>query len=63
MGHEFTSLVLALLHTGGHPIKLEAETIEQIAELNSPLDVEIFISLSCQNMSRSGSSLQHDGSD
>lgn len=49
MGHEFTSLVLALLHTGGHPIKLEAETIEQIAQLNSPLDVEIFISLSCQN--------------
>ncbi|MFV0448971.1 MAG: alkyl hydroperoxide reductase subunit F [Vibrio sp.] len=49
MGHEFTSLVLALLHSGGHPIKLEAETIEQIAKLNKKLDVEIFISLSCQN--------------
>lgn len=34
MGHEFTSLVLALLHSGGHPIKLEAETIEQIAQLD-----------------------------
>ena len=34
MGHEFTSLVLALLHSGGHPIKLEAETIEQIAKLD-----------------------------
>src|SRR5690606_19902371 len=29
MRHEFTSLVLALLHSGGHPIKLEQETIEQ----------------------------------
>ncbi|OBT16947.1 alkyl hydroperoxide reductase subunit F [Vibrio sp. UCD-FRSSP16_10] len=49
MGHEFTSLVLALLHSGGHPIKLDAETIEQIRDLNQPLNVEIFISLSCQN--------------
>lgn len=49
MGHEFTSLVLALLHSGGHPIKLEQQVIEQIAALNKPLDVEIFISLSCQN--------------
>ncbi|PNH94759.1 alkyl hydroperoxide reductase subunit F [Vibrio diazotrophicus] len=49
MGHEFTSLVLALLHSGGHPIKLEAATIEQIAKLDKKLDVEIFISLSCQN--------------
>ncbi len=49
MGHEFTSLVLALLHSGGHPMKLEAETIEQIAQLDKDLNVEIFISLSCQN--------------
>ncbi len=49
MGHEFTSLVLALLHSGGHPIKLEADVIEQIASLDKELDVEIFISLSCQN--------------
>ncbi|HFQ5339130.1 TPA: alkyl hydroperoxide reductase subunit F [Vibrio vulnificus] len=49
MGHEFTSLVLALLHSGGHPIKLDAETIEQIAQLDKELDVEVFISLSCQN--------------
>ncbi|MBC5850271.1 alkyl hydroperoxide reductase subunit F [Vibrio metschnikovii] len=49
MGHEFTSLVLALLHSGGHPMKLEPEVIEQIAQLNKKLDVEIFISLSCQN--------------
>jgi len=49
MGHEFTSLVLALLHSGGHPIKLEEDVIKQIANLNKKLDVEIFISLSCQN--------------
>ncbi|EJV9421757.1 alkyl hydroperoxide reductase subunit F [Vibrio vulnificus] len=49
MGHEFTSLVLALLHSGGHAIKLDAETIEQIAQLDKELDVEVFISLSCQN--------------
>ncbi|WP_028112342.1 alkyl hydroperoxide reductase subunit F [Ferrimonas kyonanensis] len=49
MGHEFTSLVLALLHSGGHPIKLDDDTIAQIAALDTPLNVEIFISLSCQN--------------
>ncbi|RQW64084.1 alkyl hydroperoxide reductase subunit F [Vibrio viridaestus] len=49
MGHEFTSLILALLHSGGHPMKLEADVIEQIAQLDKKLDVEIFISLSCQN--------------
>ncbi|MFC3151893.1 alkyl hydroperoxide reductase subunit F [Litoribrevibacter euphylliae] len=53
MGHEFTSLVLALLHSGGHPMKLDQATIEQIAGLcpeeNDRLNVEIYISLSCQN--------------
>jgi len=49
MGHEFTSLVLALLHSGGHPMKLEADVIEQIANLEGELNFEVFISLSCQN--------------
>jgi alkyl hydroperoxide reductase subunit F len=49
MGHEFTSLVLALLHSGGHPMKLEPEVIEQIAGLDNEMNFEIFISLSCQN--------------
>ena len=49
MGHEFTSLVLALLHSGGHPMKLDAEVIEQIANLEDEMNFEIFISLSCQN--------------
>lgn len=49
MGHEFTSLVLALLHSGGHPMKLEPEVIEQIANLDKEMNFEVFISLSCQN--------------
>ena len=49
MGHEFTSLVLALLHSGGHPMKLDQETIDQIAALDQELQVETYISLSCQN--------------
>ena len=48
MGHEFTSLVLALLHTGGHASKAKAEDIEQIQSLEQPLNFEIYISLSCQ---------------
>ncbi len=49
MGHEFTSLVLALLHSGGHPMKLEQAVIDQIAALDQDIVVETFISLSCQN--------------
>ncbi len=49
MGHEFTSLVLALLHSGGHAMKIEQSVIEQVAALDKALNVEIFISLSCQN--------------
>ena len=49
MGHEFTSLVLALLHSGGHPIKLEDDVIAQIAALDTKMNFEVYISLSCQN--------------
>ena len=49
MGHEFTSLVLALLHTGGHPMKIEADVIEKIAAIDVEVNAEVFISLSCQN--------------
>ena len=48
MGHEFTSLVLALLHTGGHQNKAKAEDIEQIKSLDQTLNFEVYISLSCQ---------------
>ena len=49
MGHEFTSLVLALLQVGGHPSKLAQETIEQIRALDADCSFETYFSLSCQN--------------
>ncbi|VVD71158.1 alkyl hydroperoxide reductase [Pandoraea horticolens] len=49
MGHEFTSLVLALLQVGGHPIKLDDDTIAQIRALDGDFRFETYISLSCQN--------------
>ena len=49
MGHEFTSLVLALLQVGGHPIKLDEKVIEQIRNLDGDYTFETYISLTCQN--------------
>jgi alkyl hydroperoxide reductase subunit F len=49
MGHEFTSLILALLQTGGHPPKVDAEVIEQIKALPGDFEFQTFISLSCHN--------------
>ncbi|RBG12198.1 alkyl hydroperoxide reductase subunit F, partial [Xanthomonas oryzae pv. oryzae] len=49
MGHEFTSLVLALLQVGGHPSKAAAELIEQVQHLDGDYRFETYFSLSCQN--------------
>jgi len=49
LGHEFTSLVLALLWTGGHPPKVEPEVLEQIKGLDAHLKLEVYMSLSCHN--------------
>ncbi|QEM83832.1 alkyl hydroperoxide reductase subunit F [Halomonas binhaiensis] len=49
MGHEFTSLVLALLQAGGHPPKASPEVLEQIQALDADLHFETYFSLSCQN--------------
>jgi alkyl hydroperoxide reductase subunit F len=49
LGHEFTSLVLALLHVGGHPPRIEAELVEQIRALEGPFRFETYFSQSCQN--------------
>ncbi|GGZ21152.1 alkyl hydroperoxide reductase subunit F [Asticcacaulis endophyticus] len=51
MGHEFTSLVLALLWVGGHPPKVEAETLEAVKalDIDGELRFETYFSLSCQN--------------
>ncbi|MFY9477981.1 MAG: alkyl hydroperoxide reductase subunit F [Aquabacterium sp.] len=49
LGHEFTSLVLALLWTGGHPPKVEQPIIDQIKALDRDLDFEVYMSLTCHN--------------
>ncbi len=49
LGHEFTSLVLALLWTGGHPPKVEKEVIDSIKGLEGDFNFEVYISLSCHN--------------
>ena len=51
MGHEFTSLVLALLQAGGHPPKVEADLIEQVKALDPADDLvfETWMSLTCHN--------------
>jgi alkyl hydroperoxide reductase subunit F len=49
MGHEFTSLVLALLQAGGHPPKVEADVIEQVKALDGDFVFETYMSLTCHN--------------
>ena len=49
MGHEFTSLVLALLQVGGHPPKIEEELANQVRDLEGEFRFETFMSLSCQS--------------
>jgi len=49
MGHEFTSLVLALLWAGGHPPKVDADLIEHARALEGEYAFEMFFSLTCHN--------------
>ena len=49
LGHEFTSLVLALLHVGGHPPKLDDAVIDQIKAVEGEFNFEVYFSLTCQN--------------
>ncbi len=49
MGHEFTSLVLALLQVGGYPPKVDQALLEQIRALDADLDFEVYVSLTCHN--------------
>ena len=49
LGHEFTSLVLALLWTGGHPPKVEADVIDAVKALDGDFNFEVYMSLSCHN--------------
>lgn len=49
MGHEFTSLILAILQSGGNPIKLEEGILSAVSKLKETLHFETFISLDCHN--------------
>jgi alkyl hydroperoxide reductase subunit F len=49
LGHEFTSLVLALLQVGGHPAKISEELANQVRELEGEHVFETYMSLSCQS--------------
>jgi len=49
MGHEFNSLVLALLQVGGHPSKTAEDIQAQIKALEGDYVFETYFSLSCQN--------------
>ena len=49
MGHEFTSLILALLQTGGYPPKVEEDVLQQIRALEGDFEFEIYVSLACHS--------------
>ncbi|TEU24956.1 alkyl hydroperoxide reductase subunit F [Alkanindiges illinoisensis] len=49
MGHEFTSLILALLQVSGYAPKISDELLNQIKALNLSSNLEVFVSLSCHN--------------
>lgn len=49
LGHEFTSLVLALLWTGGHPPKVEQDVLDSIKALEGDFNFEVYMSLTCHN--------------
>ena len=48
MGHEFTSFVLAILHSGGHDTKISADELQQVQSLEGEFVFETYVSLSCQ---------------
>lgn len=49
LGHEFTSLVLALLQVSGRPPKADQKVIDQVKGMEGMYHFESYISLSCQN--------------
>lgn len=48
-GHEFNSLILALLHSSGTPLKLDDSIQSIIKNIDEPLNFQVFMSLSCHN--------------
>ncbi len=48
-GHEFNSLILAILHASGSDMKLDDSVANLVRQVSKPLNFEVFISLSCHN--------------
>jgi len=48
-GHEFNSLILAILHASGTALKVDENVQNIVKGVNEPLHFEVFISLSCHN--------------
>ncbi len=48
-GHEFNSLILAILHASGNDMKLDESVASLVRQVSKPLQFEVFISLSCHN--------------
>lgn len=49
LGHEFSSLVLALIQVGGHPVRLEPSVIRRVQALEGIHRFETYMSLSCHS--------------
>lgn len=49
LGHEFTSLVLALLQVSGRAPKVEQNVIDQIKSIKGEYHFETYVSLTCHN--------------
>ena len=49
LGHEFTSLVLALLQVGGHPVRIDDALAAQVRALSGDYVFETYMSLHCQS--------------
>lgn len=48
-GHEFNSLILALLQASGRAMKLDESLQNMVKKIKEPLKFEVFVSLSCHN--------------
>ena len=49
LGHEFTSLVLALLQVSGRPPKVDQNVIDRIKSIKGTYHFETYVSLTCHN--------------
>lgn len=48
-GDALSSLVLAILHVGGHPPKVDPGLVERIAALDVPVEIETWFATSCRS--------------